>query len=149
MHSNPLGCRGQIRVSALAVGNLRATANAAHNRETMRKTLAERFEEYVERIPFSSCWYWTGGTDKDGYGKFWAKPQTQRAHRVSWLISHRTDSKMRVLHSCDTPSCVNPAHLFEGTQKDNIQDAIRKGRRPAMPKHIAELNEQRRLRAAS
>jgi len=75
------------------------------------------------------CWLWTGAHKPSGYGDIWYRNRPQIAHRVSWQIYHGAIPKeLHVLHSCDIPSCVNPAHLFLGTAKDNAADCIRKGR---------------------
>lgn len=95
-------------------------------------TIEERFWSKVLMIPFSECWLWTGWHDADGYGKL-AIPSPSRsqllAHRVSWEIHHGPIPAGKcVLHRCDTPSCINPAHLFLGTQADNMRDMHAKGR---------------------
>lgn len=79
-----------------------------------------------------SCWLWIGGKDKDGYGRFWYQSRTIRATYASLLILKNISvpKGLQVLHRCDNPSCVNPDHLFIGTQKDNIQDCLAKGRHP-------------------
>jgi len=75
-----------------------------------------------------TCWLWTAGKDKDGYGMFWAG-RSVRAHRFSFLISFGwlLDSGV-VMHTCDTPACVRPDHLVLGTHGDNVRDKILKGR---------------------
>ena len=56
------------------------------------------------------------------------------AHRIAWQLTHGAIPKgMFVLHRCDNPPCVNPAHLFIGTQRDNLRDCFAKGRHPGMP----------------
>lgn len=77
------------------------------------------------------CWVWTGAKDKNGYGTFSPSAATGqlRAHRVSWQIHRGTiPTGMSVCHHCDNPECTNPEHLFVGTNKDNMEDKIRKGR---------------------
>lgn len=82
------------------------------------------------------CWIWIGNrkTNSSGrtYGGFKVKGKMRQAHRVSWEM-HRgaIPAGLFVLHSCDNPPCVNPDHLFLGTQKDNALDRDRKGRREA------------------
>jgi len=75
------------------------------------------------------CWYWTAGKFADGYGAFGLDNKTQRAHRVSWIIYNgRIPKGLCVLHRCDNPSCVNPKHLWLGTNSDNMHDRDRKKR---------------------
>ncbi len=79
----------------------------------------------------SGCWIWQGGTSPDGYGKVKRFGKTVRAHRL--FYEHYVEAVpegLWVLHKCDTPLCVNPAHLFVGTQLENEQDKDAKGRRP-------------------
>jgi hypothetical protein len=93
------------------------------------KTLMQRFEAKCTPEPNSGCWLWTGGYDGEGYGLFWVIEKMIKAHRVSWRLHNGgIPDDLFVLHKCDVKCCVNPAHLFLGTQKDNIEDSIRKGR---------------------
>jgi len=93
----------------------------------------ELFFSNVKTTDSSGCWEWTG-TKVCGYGHFRSNGKTMRAHRVSWVIHngeipHRDSyNGMCVLHKCDNPACVNPEHLFLGTDKDNVRDMIAKGR---------------------
>jgi len=94
----------------------------------------ERFHRHTATAS-SGCLEWTGRRDKDGYGRFWLADRMEQAHRVSWrLHSGAIPVGLSVLHSCDNPPCVNPAHLFLGTQADNVGDMIQKGRRVAYRK---------------
>jgi hypothetical protein len=80
------------------------------------------------------CWLWKGGLIKGGYGELWMKRtdgtrKNFHTHRLAYLFAHgELPEGLMVLHSCDTPGCVRPSHLFLGTQTDNMQDCIAKGR---------------------
>lgn len=77
----------------------------------------------------SSCWLWEGTKRSKGYGTFMLRGLQCRAHRVAWELTYGPIPRgMEICHHCDNPACVRPDHLFLGTQKDNIQDAITKGR---------------------
>ena len=77
-----------------------------------------------------SCWLWTKSRDKDGYGKASKKHRSLRAHQYAWILTYGPiPDGQHILHRCDNPPCVRPDHLFVGTQADNVQDAMRKGRR--------------------
>lgn len=76
------------------------------------------------------CWTWTDVPDRRGYGKLRVGDHKEFAHRLSWRLHNGPipTNKPCVLHKCDTPLCVNPEHLFLGTQADNAADRSAKGR---------------------
>lgn len=95
-----------------------------------RQPLHERFWSRVRKI--EGCWLWTAAKLAKGYGVIRDGPGKGvllLAHRLSWEIHQGPiPGELRVLHLCDNTSCVNPAHLFLGTQADNIKDCVGKGR---------------------
>ncbi len=89
---------------------------------------AKRFWHRVEKGP--GCWIWRGARRRGQYGNVAFKKRFWRAHRLSWYLTHgKIPKNKRVCHTCDNRWCVNPAHLFIATQKDNIWDMVRKGRK--------------------
>lgn len=77
-----------------------------------------------------SCWLWLGSKNPDGYGKFHLKGKSIAAHRFIFSQTYKFNlvSSQLVLHKCDVRNCVNPEHLFLGSQLDNVRDCIIKGR---------------------
>ena len=85
-------------------------------------------EKYIPE-PNSGCWIWTAGVVSAGYGALKVNGVQEPAHRHSWILYRGPIPEgMQICHKCDTPSCVNPDHLFLGTGADNMADKTRKGR---------------------
>jgi hypothetical protein len=94
-------------------------------------TAEQRFWKSVTKT--DTCWLWKSGCDLDGYGKFHATIfgiKTTKAHRYSHMLAtgEVLNPHTLVMHSCDTPGCVNPDHLSSGTAAENMADMVRKGR---------------------
>lgn len=92
----------------------------------VKGTPEERFWMKVHKTP--TCWLWIASHNGNGYGMFYASKRVY-AHRFSYeLHIGPIPQSMHVLHNCDNPSCVNPSHLWIGTNVDNIHDRMNKGR---------------------
>jgi hypothetical protein len=108
-----------------------------------RTSLRARFFAHVRRGP--SCWIWIGATDPDGYGVMADGPRTRGAHRVSYELHCRPiPPGALIMHSCDVPACVNPAHLRVGTKRTNAKDMTDKGRRASKltPAKVAAIRSR-------
>lgn len=79
--------------------------------------------------PNTGCLLWLGFVNENGYGMLYVAGRNRLAHRTLFALSNGPiPDDICVLHRCDTPICVNPEHLFLGTQADNVRDKVRKGR---------------------
>ena len=105
--------------------------------------MLERFMARVEPDLNSGCWLWAGATGPNGYGAFSDDTGTVRAHRASWALHRGAIPAGRVVcHKCDVRLCVNPDHLWLGSQKENMTDARDKGR---LAPQSGEQNNKARL----
>lgn len=117
-HVKPLVCRNELCV----------------NPDHLVQGDEARFWSYVQRLSDEECWPWIGHLSDKGYGKFFimkdGKKKSIGAHVYSWEIytGRPVPKDLVICHKCDHPYCVNPLHLFLGTNRDNIQDRHEKGR---------------------
>lgn len=92
------------------------------------------FDQYVDKKGPDDCWEWKAARLKKGYGRFGKRFGKQKitwqAHRIAWMFHYNTPvpSTLFCCHSCDNPPCVNPLHIMLATNKQNIHDAMNKGR---------------------
>lgn len=99
----------------------------------------DRFLKFIGDTPEpNDCWNWQGSINSYGYGMFYFRQRVRPAHRWSAeYLAGKTIAGLCVCHHCDNPRCVNPQHLFVGTNADNQRDMDQKGRRVLPPKSAA------------
>lgn len=108
--------------------------------------LRARFDDRYTPEPNSGCWLWMGCICPNGYGQIGHEGKMKGAHRVSYeLHIGPIPEGAYILHRCDVPNCVNPAHLRAGTPRDNTRDMLSKGRAkfsyPGEAHHSSKLTE--------
>lgn len=103
-----------------------------------------RFWKKVVKNGPDKCWGWRGGVADFGYGRFRIFGTHKTAHRISYVLEFgEIKHGLWVLHRCDNPPCCNPAHLFLGTQQDNSDDMVSKGRSASGNRHGSVTHPER------
>jgi hypothetical protein len=115
-----------------------------------REDIHARFAALWQPEPNSGCWLWLGAPGPSGYGRIRHHAAGEvHAHRVSWTVHNGpVPAGLFVCHRCDVRLCVNPDHLFLGTNRDNMNDAVHKGR-VAPPASKGETNPASKLTLAA
>ncbi len=115
----------------------------------------KRFWKHVDKKLDHECWNWIGYHNHNGYGSIKVNKKLIRVHRFSWVLHNGKipNETPCVLHYCDNPKCVNPGHLFLGTQYDNVHDMISKNRANNLKgenhgSHKLTLDQVKYIRAA-
>lgn len=105
---------------------------AGANSITITEEANSRFVGRLESTGEGECWNWTGSKNHNGYGSVRFLGKTELSHRVAYMVFKDADILGKVVrHSCDNRACCNPAHLSIGTQLDNVNDMIDRGRKPS------------------
>lgn len=114
-------------------------AGRPSNNRTTAANFGARFWKKVEQRGADECWPWLGGKLKNGRGQMrvpfcsTAKNPRLFAYVIAWMLAHGCDVPQGevIRHECDNPNCCNPNHLLSGTQRENVHDSIRRGKRNA------------------
>lgn len=146
------GCEKKSNARGLCRTHYSRWRNSGHTGPTHRThgSLEERFWRRVQKG--EGCWEWQGSKLKAGYGHIrsgGAGTPIYLAHRYSYELHYGPiDPRNFVIHSCDNPSCVNPAHLRQGTPQDNMLDMMEKGRKvvPTGTEHFSACLDPEKVR---
>lgn len=94
------------------------------------KGIWQHIKQHQRKVTPNGCWLFTGAKSQDGYGAVRVKGRLLRVHRFAYMSEHNVQltSEQLVCHHCDTPLCINPEHLFLGSNEDNMADMAAKGR---------------------
>jgi len=114
----------------------------------MKQTIEERFF-LKSKVTENGCWEWQAamGGSNNTYGVLRINKKHWYAHRLSYTLNIGDIPKgLKVCHTCDNPKCVNPDHLFLGTQYDNIQDCIKKNRKVVIKNPNRSLSEEQAIK---
>lgn len=135
------GCQGAYRSKGMCDKHGTRMRKHGHTDDPKRTLpFKDRLRVFVEVLE-SGCIEWTGYRTEQGYGQLWNGKRRIMAHRASWEEKNgKIPEGMHVCHKCDNPPCINPEHLFLGTDFDNMRDKIEKGRQ-AKGSQLGKLSE--------
>ena len=124
------GTTADVAKCSLASGTSRSCGcfKSEITKKRFTKTIDQKLWDRCEKVE-NGCWEWSGSRNPAGYGTIGVHRSSRLAHRVAWEETNGPiPDGLFVLHSCDNPCCINPAHLWIGNHDDNMKDMIKKGR---------------------
>lgn len=105
--------------------------------------MERRFWSKVDRQEPEDCWLWQAAINGQGYGVFKLDGKSQSAHRVAFMLENGAFAEANTCHTCDNKLCCNPTHLYDGTDQQNVRDAVGRGQHPRGERHgRAKLTDQ-------
>lgn len=111
-------------------------AQTKRSKNEVTEETKTHFLSFICKPENNDCWLWNGYVGKGGYGQFRLNGKKLNASRASYMLFRGDANNQVVCHTCDNRQCVNPSHLWLGSQSDNLRDAVRKGKWP-----LAKLNQ--------
>lgn len=147
------GCEGQHHAKGLCLAHYRRKTVGGDVSTPIRRVLTgsaiDRLLAGLEYDTNGGCWLWRYGAHPSGYGTIHFEGRLHKAHRLAYAaMIGPIPTGLVVCHRCDVPACFNPAHLFLGTQDDNITDMVTKGRRVQGALFCGDENSQAKLTEA-
>lgn len=139
------GCEKPVKASGMCAAHYRRAQEGRDMATPIREMIRsgpdiDRLKAKMKVNDETGCWEWQKSLNTNGYGQFRFRGRPQQAHRVSWILHNGEIPEgegqyktLYVLHKCDNPICINPEHLFLGSQSDNANDAISKDRWHQLP----------------
>jgi hypothetical protein len=116
---------------------------ACANKKNRLQDVKQRFWSKVDITNLFDCWNWTNYKNHSGYGVLGINNKTILAHRLSYQFAFgQIKDNLQVLHKCNNPACVNPAHLYLGTNQDNVDYKVKNNRQSRL---IGEKNPKTKL----
>lgn len=137
LHENLIMLHNQVQIGEFFVQGRKSDIESEQYKNEIKNRLLSK-----KNIDVNGCWIWFGCVNENDYGVIRAKRKNYLAHRLSFEIFNNCNPEGKfVCHSCDQPLCINPNHLFLGTQTDNMLDAKQKKRMKSGEKHyISKLS---------
>lgn len=146
------GCTQSVRARSLCSKHYQRFSRWGDPLYTVYTPREANAEERLRRrgwtVSNTGCWVWEGATDGWGYGTLSLSGEQRGAHIVAYEVWVGPIEPGKILlHSCDNPPCINPAHLTQGTHRDNSKDRDNRGRSGSTVLTVEQVREIRRLRA--